>query len=98
MHTGLGLEANLTPKNPQNICIYGAGAIGGWLGAGLAQAGRDVSIVARGVTLDALQTHGLRLQQGGTVTSHAVKASARPAELGVQDLVIIADGAAGGAG
>ena len=93
MQPGLGLEANLTPKNPQNVCIYGAGAIGGWLGAGLAQAGCDVSIVARGATLDALQTHGLRLQQGDTVTSHAsyrVKASARPADLGVQDLVIIA--------
>ena len=93
MHTGLGLEANLTPKNPQNVCIYGAGAIGGWLGAGLAQAGCDVSIVARGATLDALQTHGLRLQQGDTVTSHAsyrVRASANPSDFGIQDLVVIA--------
>ena len=93
MQPGLGLEANLTPKNPQNVCIYGAGAIGGWLGAGLAQAGCDVSIVARGATLDALQTHGLRLQQGDTVTSHAsyrVRASANPSDFGIQDLVVIA--------
>ena len=42
-------------------CIYGAGAIGGWLGVKLARAGSDVSVVARGATLEALQTNGLRL-------------------------------------
>ena len=43
------------------VCIYGAGAIGGWIGSGLARAGCDVSVVARGATLAALQQHGLRL-------------------------------------
>jgi 2-dehydropantoate 2-reductase len=71
-------------------CIYGAGAIGGWLGVKLAQAGCDVSVVARGATLEALQSHGLRLQQGGENLSAAVRASAIPAELGAQDLVVIA--------
>ncbi len=47
------------------VCIYGAGAIGGWIGVRLARAGCDVSVVARGATLDALRRHGLRLQQGG---------------------------------
>ncbi len=72
------------------ICIYGAGAIGGWLGAGLASAGADVSVVARGETLMALQTHGLRLKRDATVSTHQVKASSNPADFGVQDVVIIA--------
>ena len=72
------------------VCIYGAGAIGGWIGAKLAQAGCNVSVVARGATLQALGQHGLRLQQGEDVTSVRVAASADPASLGVQDLVIIA--------
>ena len=43
----------------KQICIYGAGAIGGWLGAGLAAAGHPVNVVARGATLAALRDHGL---------------------------------------
>jgi 2-dehydropantoate 2-reductase len=72
------------------VCIYGAGAIGGWIGARLALSGNEVSVVARGATLDALQMHGLRLEMGGEVHSAPVRASASPAELGVQELVIIA--------
>ena len=72
------------------VCVYGAGAIGGWIGSGLARAGCSVSVVARGQTLDALQLHGLRLKQGRLVTSQAVASSAEPADLGVQDLVVLA--------
>jgi 2-dehydropantoate 2-reductase len=74
------------------VCIYGAGAIGGWIGCGLARAGCSVSMVARGATLDALRTHGIRVVQGdaGEVTSHAVTVSADPAVLGVQDLLVLA--------
>jgi 2-dehydropantoate 2-reductase len=71
-------------------CIYGAGAIGGWIGTRLARAGCDVSVVARGATLGALQLHGLRLDQGGQALSAPVRASENPAELGVQDLVVVA--------
>ena len=72
-------------------CIYGAGAIGGWLGVALAQAGCTVSLVARGPTLAALQSEGLRLRRpDGTVAQAAVAASADPAALGVQDLVVVA--------
>jgi 2-dehydropantoate 2-reductase len=81
-----GLEPDLSIK----VCIYGAGAIGGWMGVKLAQAGSEVSVVARGATLEALQLHGLRLQQGEDIASVAVRSSASPAELGVQDLVIVA--------
>jgi 2-dehydropantoate 2-reductase len=72
-------------------CIYGAGAIGGWLGVALAQAGHPVSLVARGATLAALQADGLRLRRpDGTVARVAVTAAADPAALGVQDLVVVA--------
>jgi len=72
------------------VCIYGAGAIGGWIGVKLAGAGCGVSVVARGATLQALRAHGLRLQEGGELLQAAVRASATPAELGVQDLVVVA--------
>jgi 2-dehydropantoate 2-reductase len=74
---------------PKKVAIYGAGAIGGWIGAKLAQAGCEVSVVARGATLEALQMHGLRLETT-QVVSAPVRSSDRPAELGVQDLVVVA--------
>jgi 2-dehydropantoate 2-reductase len=72
------------------VCIYGAGAIGGWIGTRLARAGCQVSVVARGATLDALQLHGLRLDEGGQPLTAPVQSSASPAELGPQDLVVVA--------
>jgi 2-dehydropantoate 2-reductase len=72
------------------VCIYGAGAIGGWIGVKLARAGCDVSVVARGATLDALQSHGLRLQQAGESLGAPVRAASDPAALGAQDLVVVA--------
>ncbi|MBC7446324.1 MAG: 2-dehydropantoate 2-reductase [Polaromonas sp.] len=71
-------------------CIYGAGAIGGWIGHRLAQAGCSVSMVARGATLEALQLHGLRLHGGKGMTAQPVASSDTPARLGVQDLVVLA--------
>jgi len=72
------------------VCIYGVGAIGGWLGAHVAQAGCQVSAVARGATLHALNSQGLTLHQAGQVIQVPLKASADPLELGVQDVVIVA--------
>jgi len=72
------------------VCIYGAGAIGAWMGVRLARAGCQVSVVARGATLSALQQHGLRCQIDKELLSVPVRASASAAELGVQDLVILA--------
>ncbi len=80
----------MTHKTIQKACIYGAGAIGGWIGAGLAAAGCSVSLVARGPTLEALNQHGLRVLSNTGTRSAAVRASASPAKLGVQDLVVIA--------
>jgi 2-dehydropantoate 2-reductase len=77
-------------KKFQSICIYGAGAIGGWIGARLAAQGAAVSLVARGATLTALQQQGLRLREGASERTYSVRAVAEPAELGVQDLVVLA--------
>ena len=78
----------------KNVCIVGAGAIGGWIGAGLARAGCAVSVLARGQTLAALQRDGLQLQSGPAdalqTQSHKVNASASTQVLGPQDLVVVA--------
>ena len=71
-------------------CIYGAGAIGGWIGSRLARADCDLSVVARGATLAALQQHGLRLNENGEVKAFPASCSESPAAFGVQDLVVLA--------
>ena len=72
------------------VCIYGAGAIGGWIGARLARQGAQVSAVARGATLAALKDKGLRLDIQGEHIAVPVQASANAADLDVQDLVVVA--------
>jgi len=72
------------------ICIFGAGAIGGYMGARLAMAGADVSLVARGPHLAAMQARGLTLiEEDGPPQGVAVTASDDPAALGHQDYVIV---------
>lgn len=73
------------------ICVFGAGAIGGYMGAKLAQAGADLSLVARGPHLAAMQENGLRLieEESGTDVTVPVTASDDPADLGPQDYVIV---------
>ncbi len=73
------------------IAIVGAGAIGLWLGARLAHSGGQISALARGATLQALKTQGMRLASGSEPELHGqVQASDRAETLGVQDLVVIA--------
>ncbi len=73
------------------VCIVGAGAIGGFIGTRLAAAGAsEVSALARGATLEALRSQGWRLRTADGLTQAPTRASDRPAELGVQDLVVIA--------
>ena len=72
------------------ICIFGAGAIGGYMGVKLAQAGADVSLVARGPHLAAMQANGLTLHENDKApVTVPVTASDDPAALGVQDYVIV---------
>ncbi len=72
------------------VAIVGAGAIGGWMGVHLAQAGCALSVLARGETLKALQRDGLALRSGEATVSVPVQASNDAATLGIQDLVVIA--------
>jgi 2-dehydropantoate 2-reductase len=71
------------------ICIFGAGAIGGYMGAKLAEAGADVSLVARGPHLAAMKANGLRLIEETGETSVTVTASDNPEDLGPQDYIIV---------
>lgn len=71
------------------ICIFGAGAIGGFIGAKLAAVGADVSLVARGPHLAALQSKGLTLIEDGKTTTHSVRATDDAQTLGPQDYVIL---------
>lgn len=71
------------------ICVFGAGAIGGYMGAKLAQAGADVSLVARGPHLAAMQANGLRLAEESGEITVPVRAEEDPAALGEQDYVIV---------
>ena len=74
------------------ICIVGAGAIGSFIGTKLAATGaHEVSALARGGTLAALQQYGWRLNtDSGLVQATIHKASSDAADLGVQDLIVIA--------
>ncbi len=73
------------------ICIYGAGAIGLLIGARLAATGRhEVSAIARGATLAALNEHGMRVESMDGPIHGKVVANEHPAALGVQDVVVIA--------
>jgi 2-dehydropantoate 2-reductase len=71
------------------VCIYGAGAIGGYLGVKFAHAGADVSLVARGAHLAAMRENGLRLLISDEERVARLRCTDDPAELGVQDFVII---------
>ncbi len=74
------------------ICIVGAGAIGGYLGAKLALAGEEVTFIARGQHLEAIQNRGLEVIMADG-SSHIVHPSLATSELnqaGTQDVVIIA--------
>ena len=72
------------------ICVYGAGAIGGYLAVELALSGQEVCVVARGAHLKAIQEHGLKLVSHGRDKLARVAAAEDPSVFGVQDVVICA--------
>jgi len=71
------------------ICIFGAGAVGGHLAARFAASGHDVSVIARGAHLRAMQEKGVRLLHGEETIGGRVRAAERAAELGPQELVFV---------
>ncbi len=74
------------------ICIVGAGAIGGYLGSKLAMAGEEVTLIARGAHLAAMQQNGLKLvmADGSEQVAKNVVATSDTREAGPQDVVIVA--------
>jgi 2-dehydropantoate 2-reductase len=73
------------------IAVMGSGGVGGYLGARLAAAGQDVSLIARGAHLAAIQEHGLALRSAlGDVLIRPARASDDPADIGPVDWVIFA--------
>ena len=74
------------------FCIVGAGAIGGYLGAKLALAGAEVTLIARGAHLQAIQQRGLQLisADGTSDIGHPIATTADITTVGAQDVVILA--------
>jgi 2-dehydropantoate 2-reductase len=72
------------------VCIYGAGAIGGYLAVELALSGQDVCVVARGAHLKAIQERGLTLHIQGREKVARVPSDSDPRAFGPQDMVICA--------
>ncbi|HZX65987.1 MAG TPA: 2-dehydropantoate 2-reductase [Myxococcales bacterium] len=71
------------------ICVYGAGAIGGYMGAKLAHAGQDVTLIARGPHLEAMKKNGLTLKSEGETINVRPRATHDSREAGTQDYVIL---------
>lgn len=71
------------------ICIYGAGAIGGYMGGELARSGADVSLIARGPHLAALSKNGLKLRIGEEEHVTNPVCTDNPEDLGPQDFIIV---------
>src|SRR5690606_37773682 len=79
----------MNTQDKTKVCVIGAGAIGGYLGVRLANSGAQVSVLARGQTLQAIKTHGWILEDGQQRLVAQVQASADAAALGPQDIIIL---------
>jgi 2-dehydropantoate 2-reductase len=73
------------------IAVVGAGAIGGFLGGWLSAAGEDVTFIARGANLDAIQKNGMRVigEDGAELASKGARAVRSMADAGPQDAVLL---------
>ncbi len=79
----------MSEKAGPSVCVFGAGAIGGFVAARLGAAGTKVSVVARGAHGAALAAKGLVLDSGGTRTTTHPMVVSDPAELGPQDYLFV---------
>lgn len=78
-----------TSGNGMKICVFGAGAIGGHLAARLSRGGADVSVIARGAHLAAIQASGIEIRAPDETFIARVSATDDPASLGRQDAVLV---------
>lgn len=72
------------------VCVYGAGAVGGHIAGRLAAGGTEVSLIARGAQLAAVRENGLRVETRDGVLTSRPSVTDRPADLGPQDVVVVA--------
>jgi len=80
----------MTAHNPLRIAVFGVGAVGGYFGGRLAEAGNDVTFIARGDTLAALRTSGLRVDSiDGDFAVYPARVVDDPAAVGPVDLVLL---------
>lgn len=93
-----GIECNCSVTTPNTrlaggetvkICVFGAGGVGGYFGARLAQSGTDVSVIARGRHLEAIRENGLRVHSGLGDVEVPVAATDDPSTIGPCDVVIL---------
>ncbi len=71
------------------ICVFGAGAIGGYIGCSLSKAGANVSLIARGPHKEAIEKNGLTLITENMSENFNLKVTENPKELETQDYIII---------
>ena len=72
-----------------NICVYGAGAIGGYIGCCLSNAGANVSLIARGPHKEAINKNGVTLISNGKSENFNLKVTENPKDLDTQDYIIL---------
>ena len=72
------------------IAIVGAGAVGGYYGARLAQAGHEVTLIARGANLEAIRERGMRVRSASGEFAVPLHAESDPSVVGAVDLVVFA--------
>jgi 2-dehydropantoate 2-reductase len=71
------------------LCIFGAGAMGGWIGGLLARQGVDVTLIARGPHLAAMRERGLTIRMNGEEFTTHPRLAERAEDVGPQDFVFI---------
>ena len=74
------------------LCIFGAGAIGGYLACSLKKTSADISIIARGEHKQAIEQKGLKLIKGNNQETHKFNVTDKPIELPVQDFIFLSVG------
>ena len=72
------------------VAVIGAGAVGGYYGARLAQAGHDVTLIARGANLEAIRANGFRVRSAAGELTAQVRAESDPSRVGPVDLLVFA--------
>ena len=71
------------------ICVFGAGAIGGYLACSLMKTSADISVIARGAHKEAIEANGLKLIKGNIEETHKIYVTDKPSDLSVQDFIFL---------